>query len=126
MRKREQLWNAEMVPAEGFEPPTPRLRSGCSTAELRRLTWAFRYLRPATLATHLNSRSPREPGGGSGSGSTLDGASGPGSSGTCTSGITASTRGGEPPLRRDARAEGEASSARSAILGSATVRFGGA
>src|SRR3974390_2257087 len=25
-----------MVPAEGFEPPTPRLRSGCSTAELRR------------------------------------------------------------------------------------------
>ncbi len=26
-----------LVPAEGFEPPTPRLRSGCSTAELRRL-----------------------------------------------------------------------------------------
>src|SRR5262245_31534565 len=25
-----------MVPAEGFEPPTTRLRSGCSTAELRR------------------------------------------------------------------------------------------
>jgi hypothetical protein len=25
-----------MVPAEGFEPPTPRLRSGCSTPELRR------------------------------------------------------------------------------------------
>ena len=25
-----------MVPAEGFEPPTPRLRSGCSTAELCR------------------------------------------------------------------------------------------
>jgi hypothetical protein len=24
------------VPAEGFEPPTTRLRSGCSTAELRR------------------------------------------------------------------------------------------
>jgi hypothetical protein len=28
----------EMVPAEGFEPPTTRLRSGCSTTELRRLT----------------------------------------------------------------------------------------
>ena len=27
-----------LVPTEGFEPPTPRLRSGCSTAELRRLT----------------------------------------------------------------------------------------
>ena len=27
-----------LVPAEGFEPPTPRLRSGCSTAELRRLS----------------------------------------------------------------------------------------
>ena len=26
-----------LVPAEGFEPPTTRLRSGCSTAELRRL-----------------------------------------------------------------------------------------
>jgi hypothetical protein len=26
-----------VVPAEGFEPPTTRLRSGCSTAELRRL-----------------------------------------------------------------------------------------
>ena len=25
-----------MVPAEGFEPPTTRLRSGCSTTELRR------------------------------------------------------------------------------------------
>ena len=25
-----------LVPAEGFEPPTPRLRSGCSTPELRR------------------------------------------------------------------------------------------
>ena len=25
-----------LVPAEGFEPPTPRLRSGCSTTELRR------------------------------------------------------------------------------------------
>src|SRR5262245_19946136 len=29
-----------MVPAEGFEPPTTRLRSGCSTAELRRLKTA--------------------------------------------------------------------------------------
>ena len=27
----------KLVPAEGFEPPTSRLRSGCSTAELRRL-----------------------------------------------------------------------------------------
>src|SRR5262249_12853198 len=27
----------KMVPAEGFEPPATRLRSGCSTAELRRL-----------------------------------------------------------------------------------------
>ena len=27
-----------VVPAEGFEPPTTRLRSGCSTTELRRLT----------------------------------------------------------------------------------------
>jgi hypothetical protein len=27
----------KLVPAEGFEPPTTRLRSGCSTAELRRL-----------------------------------------------------------------------------------------
>ena len=26
-----------LVPAEGFEPPTTRLRSGCSTAELLRL-----------------------------------------------------------------------------------------
>ena len=26
----------KMVPAEGFEPPTTRLRSGCSTTELRR------------------------------------------------------------------------------------------
>ena len=30
----------KMVPAEGFEPPTTRLRSGCSTAELRRLKTA--------------------------------------------------------------------------------------
>jgi hypothetical protein len=35
----QKIENAEgkMVPTEGFEPPTTRLRSGCSTTELRRL-----------------------------------------------------------------------------------------
>ena len=34
-----------LVPTEGFEPPTPRLRSGCSTAELRRLELGHCYRR---------------------------------------------------------------------------------
>ena len=42
---------------------------------------------------YLNSRSPREPPGGSGSGSRSGAGSGPGSSGTWSSGITASARG---------------------------------
>ena len=36
-----------MVPAEGFEPPTPRLRSGCSTTELRRHGPKSAELRPS-------------------------------------------------------------------------------
>ena len=36
------FWRRRVVPAEGFEPPTTRLRSGCSTAELRRLAEMLR------------------------------------------------------------------------------------
>jgi hypothetical protein len=36
-----------LVPAEGFEPPTPRLRSGCSTTELRRHGPKSAGLRPS-------------------------------------------------------------------------------
>src|SRR4029079_5042403 len=41
-----------LVPAEGFEPPTTRLRSGCSTAELRRLKPRHGYRRRPLLASN--------------------------------------------------------------------------
>jgi hypothetical protein len=41
-----------LVPAEGFEPPTTRLRSGCSTAELRRpKSRGHRYRRQTVIAS---------------------------------------------------------------------------
>src|SRR4029078_6150396 len=36
-----RLKGKQRVPAEGFEPPPTRLRSGCSTTELRRRTWCW-------------------------------------------------------------------------------------
>src|SRR5262245_53329532 len=47
-----------MVPAEGFEPPTTRLRSGCSTAELRRLKTAPLISMRATIGKQYSLYRP--------------------------------------------------------------------
>ena len=97
----------KMVPAEGFEPPTTRLRSGCSTAELRRLKTAPLISMQPTIGKQYGlCRSSGDQRNSlrnrcqtslsrdvdiSGTGSTSAPGSGPGSSGACTSGITGST-----------------------------------
>src|SRR6187551_2035357 len=92
----------KMVPAEGFEPPTTRLRSGCSTAELRRLKTApLLSMQPTigkqyglcrsfgdqrnSLRNRCQTSLSRDVDI-SGTGSPSAPGSGPGSSGACTSG----------------------------------------
>src|SRR6185312_9421875 len=56
-----------LVPAEGFEPPTPRLRSGCSTAELRRRACDLRQSSElGTARWGLNASQGRAPDNGGG------------------------------------------------------------
>ena len=97
----------KMVPAEGFEPPTTLLRSGCSTAELRRLKTAPLISMQPTISKQFGlCRSSGDQRNSlrnrcqtslwrdadiSGTGSPSAPGSGPGSSGACTSGITDST-----------------------------------
>src|SRR5262245_27744350 len=96
-----------MVPAEGFEPPTTRLRSGCSTAELRRLkratdigvNLAWQAIQPLFAVldyrNHWRSRchASVEELEVSSTGSRSRPWSSPGSSGACTKGMTGSTGG---------------------------------